>query len=88
MRYVLIFCFGLLCACTGKKHEGHVENSDLYYTCSMDPQVVESKPGKCPICKMPLLKHPIKQPGGSIMGLPLISAMLTGSAVKYLWLVL
>lgn len=27
---------------------------DIYYTCSMDPQVVESKPGKCPICHMEL----------------------------------
>jgi Cu(I)/Ag(I) efflux system membrane fusion protein len=27
---------------------------DIYYTCSMDPQVVEPKPGKCPICKMEL----------------------------------
>ncbi len=54
MRYVLIFFLIFLWACTDKKHEGHVENSDVYYTCSMDPQVVEDKPGKCPICKMPL----------------------------------
>jgi membrane fusion protein, copper/silver efflux system len=27
---------------------------DIYYTCSMDPQVVENKPGICPICKMEL----------------------------------
>jgi Cu(I)/Ag(I) efflux system membrane fusion protein len=27
---------------------------DIYYTCSMDPQVVEYKPGTCPICKMDL----------------------------------
>ena len=30
-----------------------------YYTCSMDPQVVENKPGKCPICKMELT--PVKK---------------------------
>jgi Cu(I)/Ag(I) efflux system membrane fusion protein len=54
MRYVLIFFLGFLWSCSGKKHDGHVENSDIYYTCSMDPQVVEDKPGKCPICKMPL----------------------------------
>jgi membrane fusion protein, copper/silver efflux system len=30
------------------------KDSDVYYTCSMDPQVVEYKPGKCPICKMEL----------------------------------
>ncbi len=27
-----------------------------FYTCSMDPQVMEKKPGKCPICKMELTK--------------------------------
>ena len=54
MRYVTIFFLAFLWACSGKKHEEKVENSDVYYTCSMDPQVVESKPGKCPICKMPL----------------------------------
>ena len=27
---------------------------NVYYTCSMDPQVVEYKPGICPICKMDL----------------------------------
>ncbi|MBS1738247.1 MAG: efflux RND transporter periplasmic adaptor subunit [Bacteroidetes bacterium] len=32
---------------------------DIYYTCSMDPQVVESKPGKCPICHMDLT--PVKK---------------------------
>ena len=54
MRYVLIYFMVFLCACSGKKHNAHEESSDVYYTCSMDPQVVESKPGKCPICKMPL----------------------------------
>ncbi len=54
MRFILIFFLGFLMACSGKKHVKHVENSDVYYTCSMDSQVVESKPGKCPICKMPL----------------------------------
>ncbi|HNE27515.1 MAG TPA: efflux RND transporter periplasmic adaptor subunit [Saprospiraceae bacterium] len=29
---------------------------NVYYTCSMDPQVVEQKPGPCPICKMPLVR--------------------------------
>lgn len=27
---------------------------DIYYTCSMDPQVIENKAGKCPICHMEL----------------------------------
>lgn len=36
---------------------GNVEeqtDSDVVYVCSMDPQVMETKPGNCPICKMPL----------------------------------
>ncbi len=57
MRYVLIFFLGFLWACAGKKqetHAEHVETSDVYYSCSMHPQVMESKPGNCPICGMPL----------------------------------
>jgi len=29
---------------------------NVYYTCSMDPQVMEKKPGTCPICKMDLVR--------------------------------
>lgn len=36
----------------GKKEK--VVDEGYYYTCSMDPQVMETKPGKCPVCKMPL----------------------------------
>jgi Cu(I)/Ag(I) efflux system membrane fusion protein len=43
----------------GMTNRGSMENmpgmdTGLYYTCSMDPQVKEDKPGKCPICKMEL----------------------------------
>jgi len=31
-----------------------VKDPGIYYTCSMDPQVVEYKPGKCPVCHMEL----------------------------------
>ncbi len=39
-------------------HDTHAEmaGSDEYYTCSMDPQVVENKAGNCPICHMKLIK--------------------------------
>lgn len=40
-----------LAACSGKKA---AKDSDVFYTCSMDPQVVSDKPGNCPICGMPL----------------------------------
>ncbi len=38
----------------GIKNEKAAVADDVYYTCSMDPQVVEAKPGKCPICHMEL----------------------------------
>jgi len=31
-------------------------NKDVYYTCSMHPQINEPKPGKCPICGMNLIQ--------------------------------
>jgi len=51
----------LLAACknnkvkdTGEaKHNGH---GDVYYTCSMHPQVMQDKPGNCPICGMKLIQ--------------------------------
>lgn len=53
MRNLLIvFLITSIVACETKKTDA--VNADVYYTCSMDPQVVEYKPGKCPICKMDL----------------------------------
>lgn len=50
-RTLNILLLVFLISCGRKEEKGA---NDVYYTCSMDPQVVESKPGKCPICKMPL----------------------------------
>lgn len=47
---LLIFVF---VSCKNKK-AAVVADPDVYYTCSMDPQIKENKPGKCPICKMDL----------------------------------
>ncbi len=41
-------------ACKKKASEPVPEN--VWYTCSMDPQVMEKRPGACPICKMPLVR--------------------------------
>lgn len=46
-------------SCSGKKKTEEQLPKDVYYTCSMDPQVIEYKPGKCPICKMELT--PVKK---------------------------
>ena len=52
--YTFILTLWLSCK-VKDKHDEHDHNAPkVYYTCSMDPQVMESKPGKCPICKMDL----------------------------------
>ena len=54
MKQLLISILVLLMlSCKDKKVEMSID-PDTYYTCSMDPQVIESKPGKCPICHMEL----------------------------------
>lgn len=62
MRYFIIIAmaFTFFISCKGKK--GLSRDPDTYYTCSMDPQVVAYKPGKCPICKMDLT--PVKKKNG------------------------
>ncbi len=45
----------LFSGCTSHQKKAQSENG-VYYTCTMHPQVKEDKPGKCPICGMPLVK--------------------------------
>lgn len=48
------FVFAIACK-PNKAHDEHdAHGNKTYYTCSMDPQVMETKPGKCPICHMDL----------------------------------
>ena len=42
-------------SCKNKKTEVTTK-SDTYYTCSMHPQVMQDKPGDCPICGMKLIE--------------------------------
>jgi membrane fusion protein, copper/silver efflux system len=50
----ILFTLLLLASCrTGTNNKAKAD-PDIYYTCSMDPQVIESEPGKCPICHMEL----------------------------------
>lgn len=54
MRYIIMLAtvFLFFASCKNKKETP--KDPDTYYTCSMDPQVIEYKPGKCPICHMEL----------------------------------
>lgn len=62
MRYIIIVSVALLVFASCKSKKEVPKDPDTYYTCSMDPQVVEYKPGKCPICKMDLT--PVKKKNG------------------------
>lgn len=62
MRYIIITATALLLFGSCKNKKETPKDPDTYYTCSMDPQVVEYKPGKCPICKMDLT--PVKKKNG------------------------
>ena len=62
MRYITIITFLLFVLASCKNKNKIAVDPDTYYTCSMDPQVVEYKPGKCPICKMDLT--PVRKKNG------------------------
>jgi len=51
-----LLTFGV--AACGSEHEDHgaAEAGNAYHTCPMHPQIVEPKPGTCPICHMDLVK--------------------------------
>jgi hypothetical protein len=53
---VLLSLAFLGCTDPSAKQEHDHGTNEVYYTCSMHPQVKEDKPGKCPICHMNLTK--------------------------------
>ncbi len=57
MKYIfsITFCLLLVASCNKNRHAEHLADNE-YYTCSMDPQIMEKQPGNCPICKMKLTK--------------------------------
>jgi len=53
--FSFLISFLFLISCKNKKTEV-VTKSDTYYTCSMHPQIMQDKPGNCPICGMKLIE--------------------------------
>ncbi len=56
-----ILVFGLLScllinSCNKKDEHAHHEAAKEQYTCPMHPQIIQDKPGTCPICGMDLVK--------------------------------
>jgi Cu(I)/Ag(I) efflux system membrane fusion protein len=52
--YAAFFAMLILTACKNKK-TADVTKAGTYYTCSMHPQIMQEKPGTCPICHMELI---------------------------------
>ena len=70
---LLSLLFTLMTACNTENkevHSQHTMNKEAtFYTCSMDPQVKEDKPGKCPICHMELTPIKKDESGAAEIGL-------------------
>ena len=56
MKYLIaITILFFLISCKGKK-KVVLQNPDVFYTCSMHPQIMQDRPGNCPICGMKLIQ--------------------------------
>ena len=56
MGLLFLFAFCKNSKESDSKVAGHDGHNEVYYTCSMHPQVMKDKPGNCPICGMKLIK--------------------------------
>ena len=62
MKKVILFAITVLClsattfAQNSTKHKKQHKMTHSMYTCTMHPEVMQTKPGKCPKCSMALVK--------------------------------
>lgn len=59
MRYLLFFIFLFSAISCRQKKKIALPDPGIFYTCSMHPQIMQNKPGKCPVCSMDLI--PVKK---------------------------
>jgi Cu(I)/Ag(I) efflux system membrane fusion protein len=55
MKYFIVISISLLLFACKEKKKVALANPDVFYTCSMHPQVMQEQPGNCPICGMKLI---------------------------------
>ncbi|HCM76492.1 MAG TPA: efflux transporter periplasmic adaptor subunit [Cytophagales bacterium] len=55
IQYLVVSVIILLTGCNGKNNNGQSSEIKQTYTCPMHPQIVQDKPGTCPICGMDLV---------------------------------
>jgi multidrug efflux pump subunit AcrA (membrane-fusion protein)/rubrerythrin len=58
----------ILTGCGGDHQTGAQASEEQLYTCGMHPQVIQNKPGNCPICGMKLT--PVRKQSGSSTAVP------------------
>ncbi|HMT74843.1 MAG TPA: efflux RND transporter periplasmic adaptor subunit [Chitinophagaceae bacterium] len=56
MKYIIVLAASLILLVSCGKKKQVTAASDIFYTCSMHPQVIQNKPGNCPICGMQLIQ--------------------------------
>ena len=56
MKYIIALVASLILLVSCGKKKQVTAASSIYYTCSMHPQVIQNKPGNCPICGMQLIQ--------------------------------
>lgn len=56
MKYIIALVTSLILLVSCGKRKQVTAASSIYYTCSMHPQVIQNKPGNCPICGMQLIQ--------------------------------
>lgn len=63
IKYLIIFCLAIITFAACKQKPKPVQETQQHtgdiYTCPMHPQIVQDKPGTCPICKMELVKKTV-----------------------------